>query len=510
MQDTGRAFTKVVRSLALLIVAATLAVATAQTLTIGHNQDLTTLNPMLTTAAANESMILPTVEKLAIFEPGTMRTIPWLLEGWEFKSDTELLLTLRTGISFTNGEPLDAEAVRFSLEAWREQPVMASASAGLRDAVFEVVDDRHVMIRTSAPVPTLITRLGRYIYAVPPKYYAEVGPEGFGQAPIGTGPYIFQAHEAGNRVLFTRNDAYWRGTPSFENVVFRIMPDDFSRASALEAGEIDMAYLLSDTSAERLAHVDGVEVHSLLGLRKFLGMYNAEMPGGEPLLDPAVRRALNYAVDVQGIVDAVFGGNAATLGGAFALPAEFGYSEVEPFGYDPERAKQMLAEAGYPNGFPITLAYTVGTYPKDKEVGEILASYLEAVGLKVTQRALEWGQFNTERKEQTLGHIIAFGLLFSPDLDFTFNYVAYGKEARGAPLLTWSDEWWALYNESARTIDQTRRAELYAQLLEIDRESPYGIYLFAPYDYYGTRTSVEGFVPREDQFLLIYDVKPRN
>lgn len=499
------------KHLILVVVAATLlAVASAQTLTIAHNQDPVTLNPLLTTAAANEAIIQATMEKLAVFEPGTMRTIPWLLEGWEFRSETELVLTLKPGISFSNGEPLNAEAVRFSIDAWRQQPVMAQASAGLKDAELEVVDDLHLIVRTKAPVPTLITRLGRYGYVVPPAYYAEVGPEGFGQAPIGTGPYLFDTHEAGSRVLFSRNDAYWRGTPGYEHVVFRIMPDDFARGAALEAGEVDIAYLLSDTAADRLQSVDGVEVHSLLGLRKFLAAYNAEMPGGEPLLDPNVRLALNYAVDVQAIVDSVFGGKAATLGGEFALPAEFGYSEVEPFGYDPERARQMLAAAGYPNGFPVTLAYTVGTYPKDKEVGEILASYLESVGLTVTQRALEWGQFNTERKERTLGHIIAFGLLFSPDLDFTFNYMAFGKEARGAPLLTWSDEWWTAYNESARTVDPDRRAELYAQLLQIDRESPYGIYLFAPYDYYGTRTTVEGFVPREDQFLFLYDVKPKD
>lgn len=510
MATTGQQIKTFARVLLTTIVTTLVAIASSQTLTIAHNQDPVTLNPLLTTSAANESVIQATMEKLAVFEPGTMRTIPWLLESWEFLSDTELSLMLKPGIVFSNGELLNADAVKFSLEAWREQPVMAQASAGLGDAEFEVVDDLTLIIRTSAPVPTLVTRLGRYGYVVPPKYYAEVGPEGFGQAPIGTGPYLFDSHEAGNRILFSRNDSYWRGLPGFEHVIFRVMPDDFARAAALEAGEVDIAYLLSDTAAARLASVDGVEVHSLLGLRKFLAAYNAEMPGGEPLLDPMVRTALNYAVDVQGIVDAVFGGNAAVLGGEFALPAEFGYSEVEPFGYDPERAKQMLADAGYPNGFPVTFAYTVGTYPKDKEVGEIIASYLEAVGLTVTQRPLEWGQFNSERRDRTLGHIIAFGLLFSPDLEFTFNYMAFGKEARGAPLLTWSDEWWSLYNESARTVDDDRRTELYAQLLQIDRDSPYGIYLFAPYDYYGTRTTIQGFEPREDQFLFLYDVRPRD
>lgn len=510
MQRTGRALTTRLRLGAALVVALLLPFGMSQTLTIAHSQDPATLNPMLTTAAANESVLQAAVEKLAVFEPGTMRTIPWLLQGWEIVSDTEIVLTLKSGISFSNGEPLNAEAVRFSFNAWREQPVMTQAAAGLMDAEFEVVDDLTLVIRTSAPVPTLLTRLGRYGYVVPPLYYTEVGPEGFGQAPIGTGPYVFESHEAGSRIQFTRNDSYWRGTPGYERVVFRVMPDDFSRAAALEAGEVDIAYLLSDTSAARLEAVSGVEVHTLLGLRKFIAGFNAEMPGGEPLADPAVRRALNHAVDVPAIVESVFDGKAAALGGAFALPVEFGYSEVEPYDYDPDLARQMLAEAGYPNGFPVTFAYTVGTFPKDQEVGEIIASYLSAVGLTVTQKPLEWGQFSAERSARTLGHIFAFGLLFAPDLDFTFNYMAFGKEARGAPLLTWSDRWWELYDESARTVDPDRRAEFYQELLEIDREAPYGIYLFAPYDYYGVSSAVEGFVAREDQYLFLYDVRPRN
>lgn len=487
-----------------------LATGAAQTLTIAHNLDPETMNPMMTTAAAAESVALAALEKLAVFETGTMDTVPWLLESWEIVSPTELLLHVRSGISFSNGEPLDAEAVRFSLEAWRAQPVMAQAIVGMEDAVFEVVDDLTVAIRTSAPVPSLLTRLGRYGYVVPPAYYTEVGPEAFGRAPIGTGPYVFEESVAASRIVFSRNENYWRGTPAFERVVFRVMPDEFSRAAALETGEVDVAYLLSDTSAARLRGAPGVEIHSLPGLRKFIAAFNAEMPGGEPLLDPNVRLALNHAVDVDAIVAAVLGGEAAVLGGGFALPAEFGYAPMEPYGYDPELAKRMLAEAGYANGFPLTLAYPVGRYPKDQEVGEILASYLAAVGVAVTQRPLEWGQFNAERSARTLGHVYFFGLLFSPDMENTFNYMAFGKEARGAPLLTWSDRWWELYQLSTQAVDPVERAELYKGLLEIDREEPYGIYLYAPNDYYGTRSSIEGFEPREDQFIFLYEVRPRD
>lgn len=481
----------------------------AQTLTIAHNQDPSTLNPLMTTVAAEESVALAIVEKMAMFEAGTMQTVPWLLESWEFLSPTELLLHVKDGISFTNGEPLDAEAVRFSFEAWREQPVMAQASAALQDATFEATGPLSVLITTARPVPGIITTLGRYGYVVPPKYYSDVGPEGFSRAPIGTGPYILESHQAGDRVTLVRNPDYWRSSPGFERVIFRVMPEDFSRAAALESGEVDLAYLLSDTSASRLDGTPGVEIHRLAGLRKFGAIFNAEMPGGEPLLDPLVRQALNHAIDTQAIVDSVFAGEAVTLGGAFALPSEFGYRAVEPFPYDPSLARQMLAQAGYPNGFPLTLAYTAGRYPKDLEVGDIVASYLSAVGLTITQRPLEWGQFNTERSNHTLGQMFIFGLLFPPDLENTFTYMAFGKEARGAPLLTWSDRWWELYEESQVTVDQERRAELFGEMLQIDRDEPYGVYLYAPNDAYGSRDTIQGFQPREDQYLMLYDVMPR-
>src|SRR5690606_22213077 len=119
----------------IALAAVLVGVAQAQALTIAHNVDPHTLNPLMTTTAATESVILAAVEKLAVFDGGT--TVPWLLESWDLVSDTVIELHVKEGIEFTNGEPLDAEAVRFSFEAWREQPVMAQAIAGLEDATFE-------------------------------------------------------------------------------------------------------------------------------------------------------------------------------------------------------------------------------------------------------------------------------------------------------------------------------------------------------------------------------------
>ena len=477
------------------------------TFTVGLNVDPPSLNPMLTTTAADESVILSIVEKLGIFDATTMETKPWLLESWSYRDTSTVQLNLKKGIKFTNGEVLDAAAAKFSFEAWMAEPISRQAATSLVGATFQVVDEQTLVIAAKRPLPTFATIIGRHAYMVPPKYYAQVGAQGFGKAPIGTGPFVFQKRDPGQQIVLDVNPDYWRGARPLKTLIYRVMIEDLSRATAVETGEIDLAYYIPYNLAQRLRTIKGVKVWAVQGQRKHFGLFNIEMPGGEPLTDPRVRRALNMAVDVDAILKGVFQGEGVKLGGSFTLPTEFGYSkDIPAYPFSPAEAKKLIAEAGYPNGFPITLAYTVGRYPYDKEAGQIVATYLEAVGLKVQQKALEFGEFSTQRTAKTLGHIILFGILLGPDLDETYNYVALGKAARGAPLMTFPKEWLDLYNKASVTVDKAERAALYKQLLQMDHASPYAIYLYATNDFYATRDTVQGFVPRRDQFLFLQDV----
>lgn len=477
------------------------------TLTIGFNLDPETLNPLLTTAIASESVIAAAVEKLAIFEAESMKPVPWLADSWEYTNPTTFQIKIKPGIKFSNGEPLDGVAAKFSIEEWARQPVMAQSAAALEGMEVTAVDATTVTITTPKPVPTIPSILGRYFYMVPPKYYQKVGQDGFAKAPIGTGPFVLAKHDAAQQIVFTRNPTWWKGPHPIGTVIFRVMPEELSRTVALERGEIDIAYYLSASMAARLKNVSGAKVYSVAGLRKFISAFNAEMPGGEPLNNPAVAIALNQAIDLDGLISAVFENKATKMQGQFALPVEFGFDkQLSAYSYDPDGARKAIAAAGYPNGFKITYAYTVGRYPKDKEIGEIITTYLQAVGIQVEQKPLEWGEFNQQRKDQTLGHIFQFGILLVPDLADTFDYMAYGKEARGAPMMTWSDQWWALYKQSNTEVDEQKRADLYHQMLQIDHDKPYGIYLFAPNDFYAARDRVVGYVPRKDQALYVYDL----
>lgn len=477
------------------------------TLTIGFNLDPETLNPLLTTAIASESVIAAAVEKLSIFEAESMKPVPWLAESWKYTNPTTFQIKIKPNIKFSNGEPMDGAAAKFSIEEWAKQPVMAQSAAALEGMKVTAVDATTVTITTPKPVPTIPSILGRYWYMVPPKYYQQVGQDGFAKAPIGTGPFILDKHDAAQQIVFKRNPTWWKGQHPISTVVFRVMPEELSRTVALERGEIDIAYYLSASMADRLKNASGAKVYSVQGLRKFISAFNAEMPGGEPLNNPDVAIALNQAIDLDGLISAVYEDQATKMQGQFALPVEFGFDkQLQAYPYDPDAAKKAIVAAGYPDGFKLTYAYTVGRYPKDKEIGEIITTYLQAVGVQVEQKPLEWGEFNQQRKDQTLGHVFQFGILLVPDLSNTFDYMAYGKEARGAPMMTWSDEWWSLYKQSQTEVDEQKRADLYHQMLEIDHDKPYGIYLFAPNDFYAARDRVVGYVPRKDQALYVYDL----
>jgi peptide/nickel transport system substrate-binding protein len=477
------------------------------TFTVGLNVDPPTLNPMLTTTAADESVILSIVEKLGVYDATTMETKTWLLDSWSYKDSSTVQLNLKKGIKFSNGEALDASAAKFSFEAWMAEPISRQTAASLVGATFQVVDEQTLVIAATRPLPTFASIIGRYTYMVPPKYYAQVGAQGFGKAPIGTGPFLFGRRDPGQQIVLDVNPNYWQGARPIKQLVYRVMIEDLSRATAVETGEIDLAYYIPYNLAQRLRTIQGVKVWAVPGQRKHFALFNIEMPGGEPLQDPRVRVAINMAVDVDAIVKGVFQGEGVKLGGSFALPTEFGYSkDIPAYRFSPTEAKKMIADAGYPNGFPITLAYTVGRYPYDKEAGQIVATYLEQIGLKVEQKALEFGEFSRQRTAKTLGHLIMFGILIDPDLDATYNYVALGKAARGAPLMTFPKDWLDLYNKATVTVDREARGAIYKQLLQMDYASPYALYLYATNDFYATRETVQGFTPRRDQFLFLQDV----
>jgi peptide/nickel transport system substrate-binding protein len=465
-------------------------------LVVGHHVDPTTLDPVSNTTAAFQSVTAATIEQLIYFEPSGSNVVPGLAESWEFSDDgLALTLHLKEGVTFHNGEPFDAEAAKFSIEQLK-------ASVPYERWVQEfgevdVVDDHTVRLNFTEPTGFALAALARGSYVFPPAYYTEVGTEGFGLNPVGTGPYKFVEWVKDDHITFEANDGWWGGAPALDRITWRVIPEDAARLAALQTGEVHLITNVSPGQSRTIREDEALELVSIPGVRIFVAYMDSRLD--HPVANPTVRRALNYAVDKEGLI-ALFDGEARALQGQYLLPGIMGFDEtLDPFAYDPEKAKELLAEAGYPDGFEMTLKYTIDRYPLDREMGETVAAYLEAVGITVEQVPLEYGEFRRQHvEEESMGPAWMWGLATPSDPHMMASLFGQGSVYTRFPD---DQRIFDLIDQGMRETDPAAREQIYKDLMRIWNEEPLGIYLIVPNDLYGLRAEVEGFVPRTDQVV---------
>ena len=365
------------------------AIAAGNTLTVAFSTDIVTLDPHQNTDLNTMQVLLQIYEHMvALGRDGKFHGV--LAESWEVVDDRTWRFKLRRGVRFHNGEELTADAVKFTLERLADTKEQMRSGPSFRQNIAEVVvqDPVTVLVKTKAPYPDLLALLHLSGAIVPPKYFQSVGKERFAREPNGTGPYRFGSWKRDVQVTLQANDRYWGGKPAFPEFVYRPIPEATARVAALVKGEVDLA---ADIPAERVKELESgrnTRVVSRTGQQIYIGLDTLKV---EPLKDRRVRQALNHAVDVDAIVRDVLGGQAVRLSGPF-FPGMIGYdSSIKPFAYDPERAKRLLADAGYAGGFSATLDVPVGYQGamKLKDVGETVASYLGKVGVSVKLNLIE-------------------------------------------------------------------------------------------------------------------------
>jgi peptide/nickel transport system substrate-binding protein len=309
---------------------------------------------------------------------------PSLAESWTVSADqTAYEFKLREGVKFHNGDPFTAQDVKFSFERAKAKQ--------LHEKVKEVViiDPHRVRFVLREPWPDFMTYYGTLAtgagWVVPKKYFEAVGPDGFKKHPVGLGPYKFVSSTPGIDLVMEANEDYWRKVPSIKRLVYRSVPEATTRLAMLKRGEVDLAYLLDATLAEdvkrdpnlKLAFSGGIGTFYL----DFLDMWDPKSPWA----DRRVRLAAAHAIDARAVSEAeTLGaspptGNVVPRGFEFALP-------LEPYPHDPAKAKQLLAEAGYPNGFDAGDLYP---WPPYFSAGEAITNDLQAVGIKTRVRTME-------------------------------------------------------------------------------------------------------------------------
>jgi peptide/nickel transport system substrate-binding protein len=444
-----------------------------------------------------------------INEVGEME--PALAEHWDVSADgTEYTFHLRQGVTFHNGEPFNAAAVIFSWERGKRDDMQWS-DRWARAVEMEAVDEFTVVMRTENPDPLFLGIMAQHWGFVPPNYIAEVGEDGFNNHPVGTGPFMFVEWLREDRIVFEANPNYWRaGYPMVQTLIFRPIPESSTRAAAIRTGEIDIVNRLSAEQAAALEGAAGVQIIRYPVDRVFYIAFNNLTSGiGQPTENVLVRQAMNHAVDREAIIEALFDG-AATPSTGFLTPGNLGYNTaLSPYAYDPGKARDLLREAGYPDGFEMDFACPAGAYTNFEQVCEAIQGFLGEVGIRVNLEIMESGRYWDLEAEKALPPI--FGDSWSERSGEALPRLLGALGGWDASFSAWSDPVIDDYlAQIGTTIDREARAALYTELHTYMYDNPPFIYLYSPETFEAIRTNVQNYHPRaaEDYFLFQTSIGP--
>jgi peptide/nickel transport system substrate-binding protein len=426
------------------------------------------------------------------------RIVPQLAESWRLLDDLTWQFKLRKGVVFHDGEPFNAEAVRFTIERVLDPNQKSPNRANIAEiAKVEVLDDFTVNLVTRQPYAALLNRLIDFPI-VPPKYTAEKGNAAVALRPVGTGPFRFVELVKDDHLVVEAFDRHWRGAPKIRRIVFKPIPEPFTRAAALRNNEVDLVTTLPPNLARELDRVAGIRVHRVpstwiiyLGLNAFK----------KPLSDVRVRQALNYATDVDAIIKNVLDGNGRRLDGPLT-PQMFGFeASVRGYSHDPAKARRLLAEAGYPDGLEITLEAPAGRYQGDKEIAEALGGQWAKAGFKPRVQVAEWGAYFKRYLSKQFQDAYLLGL-GGPmqDGDELYNLVS----SKGRGLYYKNEKVDLLFDQGRSTMDPAKRRKVYSELARVMVEDATWVYLMQQVDIYASRDRLT-WAPRPDQWMLFHD-----
>jgi peptide/nickel transport system substrate-binding protein len=332
---------------------------------------------------------------------------PSLAESWTASPDGLVYeFVLRKGVKFHNGEPVTAEDVKFSFERYRGT---AAGSFKARIAAVEVVDAQRIRFRFKQPWPDFMTFYGTPAtgagWVVPKKYVEQVGDDGFKKHPIGAGPYRFVSFMPGVELVLEANEQYWRKAPSVKRLMFKVITEESTRLAALKRGEVDIVYSIRGELAEELKRTPGLSLKPTIIPGSFWVVFPDQWDSKSPWHDRRVRLAANLAIDRNAI------NQAETLGFSkitwSVIPSTFeSFWQPPAYPYDAGKAKQLLAEAGYPNGFDAGEFFCDSSY---SNVAEAVVNYLKGVGIRTQSRPLERAAFFAQYREKKLKNVILSG-----------------------------------------------------------------------------------------------------
>jgi peptide/nickel transport system substrate-binding protein len=530
---------------AVILILGTIGIASAKgTLVYGSSGDASRLDPGDVTDGESIQRMDNIFEGLLEFEAGTTEIKPCLATSWETSTDgIEIVFKLRKGVKFHDGTDFNADAVVFSFARqydpnhpyhqygeWAYWGYMFSDIEAMKK-----IDDYTVKLVLKRPNASIMTSLAMFTVNIVSPANAEKYQGDAFKYPCGTGPFKFVEWVKDDHITLEANDNYWRERSQLDKLIFKVIPDPSARLMALEVGEVQGIEYPNPADFDRInANKDlvlmtqpGMNI-GYMAMNTGYGYEDAnengvrdpdepwvKTPGYfEPLTKKKVRQAINMAIDKQSIVDNLYMGTAIKAKNGMP-PFMLGYNdEIKDYPYDPAKAKELLTEAGYPNGFEVTLYVMPVSRPymfDPPKIGEAIQSYLGAIGIKVKFYQVDWGTYlqETEAGKHQMCLLGWTGDNGDPD---NFMNVLYGANAcsigTAGNYAFFNDEnVQILLSKALQTYDKEKRAEYYKKAQEVIHEAAGWVYLAHSVQSMVFRKNVHGFVLYPTSRVFFYPVR---
>lgn len=487
---TRRLFLTALAASATMLAASTMpSAAQSTTLRYATGTDAQTLDPQFVTDIPTSRVVIQLHETL-VYPNAEGEIQPVLAESWTVSEDNlSWTFKLRQGVTFHDGTPFNAEAVKFTFDRIlaEETGSPRKSSAAAIDSV-EVVDEHTVIIKTKAPFAPLLAQLSAYNLAIISPKAGTALRSDYSKAPAGTGPFKLGEWTPGEKLTIVRNEDYWGEKAKLEEVLFTVVPEDSARVLMLLSGEVDLVSNIPPVMVDRLQGAPGVEIIEKTGVRTIYVAFNLAM---EPFDDLRVRQAMAHAINTKALLEGVMN-NLGTPGGGLESVVIPGAAAIDPYPYDPERARELLAEAGLPDGFSVDFYLPTGRYINDRQLGEAIQAQLAEVGIKANLQTPEFGTYLSmlEAKDQIPMFLLGKGSpTGDPDFTLTINVSTDGSGNYGNYSNEIVDE---LLLKQRGTVNVEERHEMLRQIIQTAYDDVPWIVLFYENQIFGQRESVKG------------------
>lgn len=485
------------------------------TLIFGRGGDSVALDPAIVTDGESLRIGRQVFDTLLEYKEGTTVVQPGLAESWEVSADGLIYtLKLRQGVKFHDGTDFNADAVVFNFKRWddpKSEFKFEGDSFDYYDSMFgpegsriikevKAIDANTVQFTLTQPQAPFLQNIAMSCFGISSPKAIQEKKADFKSNPVGTGPFVFKEWKRNDSITLEKNPNYWKeGQPKLAKVIIRAIPDNTARFNALQNGEID---IMEDLNPDDLTVLESKPELQKIERPSFNVAYIGFNLKKKPFDNPKVRQALNYAVNKQAIIDAFFAGQALPAVNPMP-PTLWGYNDsVKDYGYDPEKAKALLAEAGYAKGIPEALTFYAMPVsrpymPDGKKVGEAIQADFEKIGVKVNIQSPEWATYLDDTKAGAKDDLYMMGWTGDNGDPDNFIYTLLDKDSIPSNNRSFyvNESLHKILVQAQTEVNQDKRADLYKKSQEIIKQDAPWIPLVHTTPLIAGKANLKGYVP---------------